>query len=166
MARVSNISKFLGGASNVQVMEILRGEQRTVTGTCSIVTPGGNADSKTAQDITGWDIEAKTAYTEADVTPTGSSVTLTNFVQSNVSGSVDELDVSITDGPNGQFTYLIPKDLYPEDIEIDATRVPLVVVYVTIANGPKPASGTKDTRTIRQFRHVIIVREGKTLLDS
>ena len=51
------------------------------------MTPNGEADSKTAQDITGWDIEAKTAYTQANVTPTGSSVTLTEFATDNVAGT-------------------------------------------------------------------------------
>ena len=167
MARISNIKDFLGGASNVQALEILRGEQRTITGTCNITTTNTEGVvTKTPQDISNWEITAKTRYTTALVTPTGSGVAgsgvnVTNFAESDVDGQIDELDISITDGPGGQFAYTIPKELWSEPIAIDATTVPVVALYINIANGPAPLSGQTDTRTIRQFRTIIIIREGR-----
>ena len=142
---------------------MLQGEQRFLRGVCANVSTDENTgvENKTPINITGWQIESQARFYDADVSFNGSNPVVSGFSENTVEDKAIESEVA--DGPNGIVTIKIPKDLYEGDIAINATRIPAIVIYTTVANGARPPSGNEDNRTIISFRYLILMRAGYEL---
>ena len=150
--RLSGIEKYLGGADNVNVMELIRGEQ--------ISLPAVIRDSDMApMNITGWTISNEVHYLRGDVTVTSGrggtdSATITNWTMPTGEDSDIAVTSTITAAASGAFRTDLPAALDFRTLTPDAnTNVPLVVVTTSFDDNGSPA-------TIRKSRLVIVSRFG------
>ena len=151
MARISDISNFLGGADNVSVVEILQGEQFLYHGNVA----GARA---VPTDITGWGIEATVEFYLATVSGAGESLSISD-VSVNTALAARPLDVTVTDATAGQFVMGIPSDLYPNEIGSNISAlVPLAVVFGKITDLQTTSPPATPFPNIAKFRHIIVIR--------
>ena len=145
--RISNISDYLGGASNVVARSLIRGEQIHFNG---IVT---ESDGTTPIDIADWTVSSVVEFYKGDATVGRSGATITNLV------AFEKDDTTLTftkaaDTSTGVVTLTVPADLVSDDdtAELDAsTGIIMPVAYLTFNSG-----GTNPT--IRKSRAVFIIR--------
>lgn len=148
--RVSNISKFLGGADNVNAIDIIRGEQIIYTGTV-------RNSSGTAIDITNYTISAVAEFYTASTTiatnRSGSdSLTIDTFA-AHTRADATIAAAKLSPQSSGQFTLTIPADLAADadTAALDASNVLVAVIYITYNDGETNA-------TIRKSRLLAIIR--------
>ena len=151
--RISGIERFLGGADNVNAIDLIRGEQINYQG--QITDPTTNNPI----DITSYSISAVAELYNATVAITagrgGTSTISVSSIAAPTPAIPDvTLNVTTTNAAMGQFRVTIPENL-ATDMQtqgIDATNVLIAAIYLTYNDGGTPAT-VRKSRIIAVIRH-------------
>ena len=150
MARVTQIQDPMGGANNVSLIELIRGEAFVDEGQWVADDEKAETDNPTVIDITPYTITAHAEFYTCHYdggSPSG--------LQRDDSIPVRVLDVAKVDAPNGIFTVSIPADLYPNPIEADITvDVPMCIIWHKHVHDATQA-------VVDQYRDIIVFRRGQ-----
>lgn len=145
--KVSNIDQYVKGSVRTDVIEIVRGEQKTFAANVSL-------------DLTNYSFDTKVSYWNASVSYSGSGASETVTINSlNRVASTDDSDftniVVVTDAAGGSVEFRIPKNIVPGEIDVPVdSATPLIAMITTTINRDTTASfPTIDKETV-----LVIVR--------
>ena len=150
MARVTQIRDPLGGADNVSLIELIRGEAFVDHGQWVDDDEQAEGENPTPVDITGFTITAHAEFYTGIFTGAAPSA-----LQRVDTIPVRALEVEVLDAKAGAFDVKIPADLYPNAIEVDLTAdVPMAIIWT------KHVHDATST-VVDQYRDFIVFRRGQ-----
>lgn len=148
--RIRNLREFIPGAGSV-LKEVIQGYQSVWHGTVRAEAPAGSAPGTLGDPIsmTGGSITAECEFYMASVS--GESISDFEKIAGSVTRALNiVLDADQAANP-GRFSIVIPHDIYTAEIPLDATTLPIVLIYIEITLGTEQRVG----------RMLIAIRRGE-----